>query len=55
VLNSALNLARQVAQLPPGQSLYNLYTEGIAATLAKDELTLIQAELARQLEEQDKQ
>jgi len=55
VLNSALNLARQVAEIPPGQSLHSPYTEGIAATLAKDELTLIQAEVASQLAAQDKQ
>jgi hypothetical protein len=55
VLNSALNLARQVAEIPPGRSLHSPYTERIAATLAKDELTLIQAEVASQLAAQDKQ
>ena len=55
VLLSALSLARQVAALPPGEPLYSPYHEGIGATVAKDELTRIQAEVARQLKEQDKQ
>jgi hypothetical protein len=55
VLNSALSLARQITEIPPGRPVYNLHTEGIEATLVKDEFTLIQEEVARQLEEQDKQ
>ena len=55
VLLSALSLARQVAELPPGESLHNPYPEGIGATLAKDELTRLQAEVARQMKEQDNQ
>jgi len=53
VLNSALQLARQVAAMPPGQPLYNVPTDGIEATLVKDEFVLIQEEVARQFQEQD--
>jgi len=40
--------------MPPGTPLYNLPTEGIEATLVKDELDLIKDEVIRQFEEQDK-
>jgi hypothetical protein len=53
VLNSALQLLRQVVALPSGQPL-PLPNQGIGATLVRDEFGLIQEEVAHQFEEQDK-
>ncbi len=54
-LNAMLELLKQLMAVPENTPVYpNLMTEGIAHTLIKDEVTLLQAEVARQFQEQDK-
>jgi len=55
-LNVALTLVRQLMNTPPNTPVYpNLMADGIGHALVKDEITLLQEEVIRQFEEQDKQ
>ena len=50
-----LELVNQLMAVPENTPVYpSLMTGGIGHTLVKDEVTLLQAEVVRQFEEQDK-
>lgn len=55
-LNAMLELVKQLMAVPENTPVYpNLMTGGIGHTLVKDEVALLQAEIVRQFEQQDKQ
>jgi hypothetical protein len=54
-LNAMLELVKQLMAVPENVPVYpNLMTEGIGLTLIKSEVALLQQDIVRQFEEQDK-
>ncbi len=55
-INAALELVKHLMAVEPNTPVYpNVMAEGIGHTLIKDEITMLQAEVIRQFEEQDAQ